>query len=424
MKTPRNRFTVMPFLTAFLAALLYLPATTVVKVNALGMGFEHEEPWRRPSLLQASLDSARSAFAHLRESLTRLHRHTLFRPALVAGAVTVLAYVYPDALWAGGATPVMFGALTEGQHAGEFLMGERGGSGASSRDNITVLSGQNLTAGAVIGRVTRAVGKAAIPAVVGTGNGVMSALFAGPEVQKGNYVVTCTVAAANNGTFSVVNPSGKALPNAVMAAGSVVYRSREINFTITDGATDFIVGDVFTIVVGAGAPTVVGTGNGTISGLSLGPDAKTGQYRVECITAVLNGGTFKVVSPDGDEIAVGSIVAGAGGTLVLANQRQLNLTITDGATDFAVGDFFEVFVYNELAGGKVVAWDPLTYDGRQTARGVLYDNVDASTADLAGVIVARDAAVLKSALQWGAAITAAQKESAYLDLAARGVIAR
>jgi hypothetical protein len=316
-------------------------------------------------------------------------------------------------------------ALTEGQHAGEFILSQS--DGGRSRESITVLSGQNLEAGEVVGRVNKAVGKADIPAVVGTGNGVMSALFAGPEVEVGNYVVTCTAAVANGGVFSVVTPSGDALPNLTLtpgAGGTTTYRSRHINFSITDGSTDFIVTDAFTIAVATGAPTVVGTGNGTISATSLGPDAKTGQYRVECIEAITNGGAFKVVSPDGDEIAVGYIVAGAGGTLVLANQRQLNLTITDGSTDFAVGDFFEVFAYNQLAGGKVVEWDPTTYDGRDIVAGVLYDNVDASLADKAGVIVARDAELRKNDLKWATAITAAQKESAYLDLAKLRLIAR
>jgi hypothetical protein len=116
-------------------------------------------------------------------------------------------------------------------------------------------------------------------------------------------------------------------------------------------------------------------------------------------------------------------VAGAGGVLVLANQRQLNLTITDGATDFALADAFNVCVFNELLGGKAVAWDPLTFDGRDDVAGILYDNVDASAADKAGVLVSRDAEITKSALQWAAAITAAQKESAYLDLSKRGVVA-
>jgi hypothetical protein len=255
----------------------------------------------------------------------------------------------------------------------------------------------------------------------------MSQVFAGPEVLRGNYVVTLITAIAHGGVFSVVNPAGKALPNLTLTAGAgntTAYRSREINFSITDGSTDFVANDAFTVVVDTTAPLVIGTGNGTISGLSLGPDAKTGQYRVENIAVVVNGGEFKVIGPDGDQVAVGFIVAGAGGTLVLANQRQLNLTITDAATDFAVGDAFNVAVFNELLGGKAVAWDPLTFDGRDDVAGILYDNVDASAADKAGVLVVREAEVIKSALQWAAAITAAQKESAYGDLARRGAIAR
>ncbi len=42
--------------------------------------------------------------------------------------------------------------LTEGTHAGEFLVSE--GNGWQSRDSIVVISGQNLAAGAVLGQIT------------------------------------------------------------------------------------------------------------------------------------------------------------------------------------------------------------------------------------------------------------------------------
>ncbi|HEV8642164.1 MAG TPA: head decoration protein [Methylomirabilota bacterium] len=330
--------------------------------------------------------------------------------------------------WRVAGMPAIAGgaSLTEGQHAGEFLLGERS---ADTRETVTVLSGQNLKAGAVVGRVNKGVGRVSTPTVVGTGNGTATLVFAGPEVELGNYVLTCITAVANGGVFSLVAPSGKALPNLTLTVGAgatTAYTSRHINFSITDGSTDFAVNDAFTFIVSTTAPIVIGTGNGTISGLSLGPDAKTGTYRVENIAAVVNGGEFKVISPDGDMIANGFIVAGAGGTWVLANQRQLNLTVTDGATDFAVADAFNVCVFNQapaLAPGKVVAWDPTTFDGRDDVAGILYDNVDASAADKTGVIVSRFAEVMKGSLIWGAAITASQKESAYLDLAKRGVIA-
>lgn len=427
MTTPRNRFTVTPFLVAFFAALAWLPATTVVKVNAQGMGLEHEQPWRQTNNgLQAPLAMARGILARLRDAYTRVQRHALFKPAIAAAAVTVVALVMDrNAVWA---LPFCFGTtLTEGRHAGEFILEERGGVGAPSRENVTVLSGQNLKAGAVIGRVSKGVGRVTVPTVTGTGNGTVNTVFAGPEVEKGNYVLTCTAAVANGGVWSLTTPGGKALPALTMtpgAGGSTTYRSRHINFTIVDGGTDFIVGDSFTFVVDTTAPAVVGTGNGTVSAITLGPDAKTGNYRLEITGAVTNGGEFKLTGPDGDITEQGFIVAGAGGTFVGANKRQINFTLTEAGTDYVVGDAFNICVFNELAGGKVVAWDPTTFDGRDRAVGLLFDNVDASSADRAGVIVTRDAAVIKGSLEWAAAITASQKESAYLDLARRGVIAR
>lgn len=418
MDTPRNRFTITNLFVALLTAFMSLRPTNVVKVARRGCGFEHEQPWTRRSYLDVPIAAARSVIAMLRDRYERIHRHALFAPGFAVTAALVAMLINPAAVLA---APCMFGVLTEGQHAGEFIIEERGGVGYPSRENITVLSGQNLTAGAVIGRVNRGVGRVSVPAVVGTGNGTVTVVFASPEVLRGNYVVTCSVAAANGGTFTVTNPASKALPTATVGTP---YRSREINFTINDGATDFIVGDSFTFVVDATAPTVVGTGNGTVSAITLGADAKTGNYRLEITAAVVNGGEFKLTGPDGDLTEQGFIVAGAGGTFVGASKRQVNFTLTDAATDFAVGDAFNICVFNELNGGKVVAWDPTAVDGRQKAWGVLYDAVNATDADTTGVIVSRDATVMKSALQWAAAITAAQKESAYLDLATRGVMAR
>lgn len=41
---------------------------------------------------------------------------------------------------------------TEGRHAGEFIMSEA--PGQRSRENVTIASGQNLKAGAVLGKLT------------------------------------------------------------------------------------------------------------------------------------------------------------------------------------------------------------------------------------------------------------------------------
>lgn len=418
MDRQKNRLTLMPFLTAFFAALAVLPALNIVKVNWRGLGIEIAQPWRKTcaTLADAALRGARSILAQLRDGYRAMQNHALFRGAVIAGALALVLITRNVAY----ALPIVFGSLTEGQHAGEFICGERADGG--SRENITVLSGQTLKAGAVIGRVTKGIGRISVPTVVtaGSSNGTVSGVFAGPEVQAGSYVATCTVAATNAGTFSLINPSGKALPNATVA---VAYTSREINFTIADGSNDYIVGDTFTFVVDTTAPTVLGgTGTGTISALSLGPDAKTGRYQVIAIEAISNGGRWQVFGPDGTSIGEYLQTAGSGTATAFTN-REINFTITD-ATDFIVGNSFEVTVFNQLHGGKVAAWDPTVFDGRHRAAGALYSAVDASGGDLAGVIVTRDAAFQTDALIWGAAITAAQQASAAVDLEARGIVIR
>lgn len=312
---------------------------------------------------------------------------------------------------------------TETQHAGSFILAEL--LGALGRTPITVLSGQNLNAGAVVGRVKLGIGRVSIPTVVGTGNGTASLVFAGPEVEVGNYVLTCTAAATHGGVFSLTTPSGKTLPSFTMTPGSggtTAYTSRHINFSITDGGTDFIVGDAFTFVVSTTVPTVIGgTGTGVLSALSLGPDAKPGRYQIVNNVVNAGGGDMSVIGPDGNSVG-GRFIWAASGSTASFTSRQINFTISD-ATDYIAGNYFDIAVFNQLSGGKVVAWDPTTFDGRHKVAGVLYASVDASSADKAGVIVTRSSVVRKGSLTWGAAITSSQKESAYNDMLAIGMTA-
>lgn len=78
------------------------------------------------------------------------------------------------------------------------------------------------------------------------------------------------------------------------------------------------------------------------------------------------------------------------------------------------------------ASGKYVAYDNDAADGSQTAAGVLLFKTDASAADTRGVILARGPAVVaKSALIFGAGVTTqAEKDAAYVDLTALGIVVR
>lgn len=136
--------------------------------------------------------------------------------------------------------------LTEGQHTGEFLVTEANGS--LSRETVTVLSGQNLQPGHVLGKV--AVGTATGAAVSGnTGNGTIGTVSAGATAKAGVYTATCIEPAANGGTFTVEDPDGVNVGTA--AVGSAF--TGPVVFTIADGATDFVAGDRFTITVAAGS---------------------------------------------------------------------------------------------------------------------------------------------------------------------------
>ena len=136
--------------------------------------------------------------------------------------------------------------LTEGQHTGEFLVTEANGS--LSRETVTVLSGQNLKPGHVLGKV--AVGTATGAAVSGnTGNGTIGTVSAGATAKAGVYTATCIEPAANGGTFTVEDPDGVNVGTA--AVGSAF--TGPVVFTIADGATDFVAGDRFTITVAAGS---------------------------------------------------------------------------------------------------------------------------------------------------------------------------
>jgi Bacteriophage lambda head decoration protein D len=76
------------------------------------------------------------------------------------------------------------------------------------------------------------------------------------------------------------------------------------------------------------------------------------------------------------------------------------------------------------ASGKYQALDPAAVDGSEVAAGVLYDAVDASTADAEGVAIVRLAEVNAAELVWPAGITGPEQTTAVGELAALTIIAR
>lgn len=76
------------------------------------------------------------------------------------------------------------------------------------------------------------------------------------------------------------------------------------------------------------------------------------------------------------------------------------------------------------ASGKYVVLAPAAADGSEDASGILWARADASTADAAIVVIARDAEVKADALIWPAGITTEQKATAITQLNALGIVLR
>lgn len=138
-------------------------------------------------------------------------------------------------------------SVLEGRHTAEALVSEAGG--ARSRDNVTVLSGQNLAAGAVLGKIAVA---AATPAAVAgnTGTGTVGTVTVAAGAKAGVYTLTFVEPATSLGDFIVEDPDGVNVGNGVVGTA---FTGGGLSFTVTDGAPDFAAGDQFTITVAAGS---------------------------------------------------------------------------------------------------------------------------------------------------------------------------
>lgn len=80
----------------------------------------------------------------------------------------------------------------------------------------------------------------------GTGTGTMTGLATRASAVAEVWTVKLITAAANGGTFSVTCSLSGAKANATVGTP---YDNGFIAFTINDGATDFVVGDTFTVTV-------------------------------------------------------------------------------------------------------------------------------------------------------------------------------
>jgi hypothetical protein len=90
----------------------------------------------------------------------------------------------------------------------------------------------------------------------------------------------------------------------------------------------------------AGAPAFVGTGNGTMTGVTVFPGfTKTETITVTCVTAVANGGIFSVSGSLSGPLGLATVGVGF---VAPVDEQVIAFLINDGATDFIVGDAFTI----------------------------------------------------------------------------------
>lgn len=137
--------------------------------------------------------------------------------------------------------------LTQKNRLGEYVLCEA--DCTLSREAITVIAGDALESGQVLGQIT--VGASAtVAAMANTGNGTIGTVTLAAGAQAGAYFAYAIEPATNGGKFVVEDPAGKTIGIATVA---VAFSAGGLTFTIADGSTDFVSGDSFTITVAAGS---------------------------------------------------------------------------------------------------------------------------------------------------------------------------
>lgn len=156
----------------------------------------------------------------------------------------------------------------------------------------TLLSGENRTRGALLGKIT--LGAVTETHAGNTGNGALTPDADTPRLancQAGVYRAVCITAAGNGGVFRVSDPKGNVLGDVAVAATF----ANQIKFVIADGSADFIVGDTFLITVAAGSGKYVLSAAASLDG-SQDPDAvlarATDATSADVVTDIYEAGEF------------------------------------------------------------------------------------------------------------------------------------
>lgn len=185
-------------------------------------------------------------------------------------------------------------------------------------------------------------------------------------------------------------------PDALIADGKSIRAKVVTLLTGQSVVRGQVLGKVAVGTASSAAKSGGNTGNGTMGSVTVGA-AQAGVYQLRIITAATDAGEFQVTDPQGDVVGIGNVgVAFSGG--------GLSFTLADGATDFIVGDGFDITV--AAGSGKYKSSVAAATDGSQTPDVIAAETVDATAADK-GITVYISGDFNQDALTLGAGHTSA-----------------
>jgi len=92
------------------------------------------------------------------------------------------------------------------------------------------------------------------------------------------------------------------------------------------------------------ASALTGTGNGTITAMSVVGTPNPGVYRLKVNTVVANGGVWTLTDPDGTVISTAVTMTPGVGLATVLSFGGIQFTLTDGTTDFGLNAYFDITV--------------------------------------------------------------------------------
>lgn len=141
--------------------------------------------------------------------------------------------------------------------------------------------------------VTYTYGTVTASALTGTGNGTITALSVTGAPVPGAYTLVVNTVVANGGVWTLTDPNGVVVSTTVTmtpgAGGTTVITAGGLQFTLTDGSTDFGLGAKFTITVPVTKVSLTSKWKGT----------SANNLKIEIIGDTTLGTTFAITQPVG-----------------------------------------------------------------------------------------------------------------------------